>query len=144
MNEMCPATPQTFFFSYIYRITCLPHQSFALVSSKISTNFCLSSRILRKIHIFFLILKNFTYYMPFERKFSADKMLLNEFCLKSVRFLVIASDLQLSLIKKLYFLKKKLKLQKDFFDKIRGCSWHMFDYHIKLLQGYLQQILRKK
>ena len=33
--------------------------------------------------------------MPFERKFSADKMLLNEFCLKSFRFLVIASDLQM-------------------------------------------------
>ena len=75
--------------------------------------------------------------MPFERKFSADKMLLNEFCLKSFRFLVIASDLQMSLIKKLYFLKKKLKLLKDFFDKICGCSWHMFDYHIKSLQGYL-------
>ena len=75
--------------------------------------------------------------MPFERKFSADKMLLNEFCLKSFRFLVIASDLQMSLIKKLYFLKKKLKLLKDFFDKIYGSSWYMFDYHIKSLQGYL-------
>ena len=53
--------------------------------------------------------------MPYERKFSADKMLLNEFCLKSVRFLVIASDLQLSLIKKLYFLKKKIEVVEVFF-----------------------------
>ena len=75
--------------------------------------------------------------MQFERKFNADKMLLNEFCLKYVRVLVIASDLQLSLIKKLYFLKKKIEVVEGFFDKIRGCSWHMFDYHIKLLQGYL-------
>ena len=75
--------------------------------------------------------------MPYERKFSADKMLLNEFCLKSVRFLVIASDLQLSLDQKIIFSKKKLKLLKDFFNKIHGCYWHMFDYHIKSLQGYL-------
>ena len=53
--------------------------------------------------------------MQFERKFNADKMLLNEFCLKSVRFLVIASDLQLSLIKKLYFLKKKIEVLEGFF-----------------------------
>ena len=53
--------------------------------------------------------------MPFERKFSADKMLLNEFCLKSFRFLVIASDLQMSLIKKLYFLKKKIEVVEGFF-----------------------------
>ena len=75
--------------------------------------------------------------MPFERKFNADKMLLNKFCLKSLRYLVIASDLQMSSYQKIYFLKKKLKLLKDFFDKICGSSWYMFDYHIKLLQGYL-------
>ena len=63
-------------------------------------------------------------------------MLLNEFCLKSFRFLVIASDLNMSLIKKLYFLKKKLEVVEGFFDKICGCSWHMFDYHIISLQGY--------
>ena len=45
--------------------------------------------------------------MSFERKFNADKMLPNEFCLKSVRFLDIASDLQMSVIKKKYFVKKK-------------------------------------
>ena len=50
------------------------------------------------------LMKNFTYYMQFERKFNADKMLLNEFCPKNVRVLVIASDLQMSVIKKLYFL----------------------------------------
>ena len=81
------------------------------------TNFCLSSTILRKKSWTFLTLKNFTYYMLFERKFNADKMLLNEYCLKSFRFLVIASDLNMSLIKKLYFLKKNLKLLKDFLTK---------------------------
>ena len=55
--------------------------------------------------------------MQFERKFNADKMLLNEFCLKNVRVLVIASDLQMLVIKKLY-LKKKKKLLKDFVEKI--------------------------
>ena len=53
--------------------------------------------------------------MQFERKFNADKMLLNEFCLKYVRVLVIASDLQMSLIKKLYFLKKKIEVVEGFF-----------------------------
>ena len=63
-------------------------------------NFCLSSTNLEKKSWKFLTLKNFTYYMSFERKFNADKMSLNEFCLKSVRFLDIASDLQMSVIKK--------------------------------------------
>ena len=72
--------------------------------------------------------------MPFERKFSADKMLLNEFSLKSFRFLVIASDLQMSLIKRLYFLKKKLKLLKDFLTKYvdaPGTSQNSFIFGIK-------------
>ena len=52
-------------------------------------------------------MKNFTYYMQFERKFNADKLLLNEFCPKNVRVLVIASDLQMSVIKKKLFSKDK-------------------------------------
>ena len=45
--------------------------------------------------------------MQFERKFNADKMLLNEFYLKNVRVLVIASDLQMLVIKKLYLKKRR-------------------------------------
>ena len=63
-------------------------------------------------------MKNFTYYMQFERKFNADKMLLNEFCLKSVRFLVIAPDFQMSVIKKLNFLKKNPSTTSTFLKKI--------------------------
>ena len=48
--------------------------------------------------------------MPYERKFRADKMLLNEFYPKSVRFLVIASDLQLSVTKKLYSTKNIIEV----------------------------------
>ena len=51
--------------------------------------------------------------MQFERKFNADKMLLNEFCLKYVRVLVIASDLQMLVIKKLYL--KKVEVVEGFF-----------------------------
>ena len=58
-------------------------------------------------------MKNFTYYMQFERKFNADKMLLNEFCLKYVRVLVIASDLQMLVIKKNIF--KKVEVVEGFF-----------------------------
>ena len=53
--------------------------------------------------------------MPFERKFNADKMLLNKFCLKSLRYLVIASDLQMSSYQKNIFSKKKIEVVEGFF-----------------------------
>ena len=69
------------------------------------------------------------------------------FVKKSVRFLVIASDLNMSLIKKLYFLKKNLKLLKDFLTKyvdapgtcliiiLYRCRLSIVDFEEKIIFG---------
>ena len=50
-------------------------------------------------------------------------MLLNEFCLKNVRVLVIASDLQMLVIKKLYL--KKVEVVEGFFWENTHNLWGM-------------------